>query len=52
MVTGFFLDVMVGGGGVVGPKELMGWVVTVTDGRDYPAPSPHSVKVVFVYFKR
>jgi hypothetical protein len=28
------LHVMVGGdGGVVGPKELVGWVGTVTDGR-------------------
>jgi hypothetical protein len=30
----FFLHVMVGGdGGVVGPKELVGWVGTVTDDR-------------------
>ena len=32
---------MVGGGrGVVGPKELMGWVGSVTDGRDYSPPAP------------
>jgi hypothetical protein len=30
----FACYVMVGGdGGVVGPKELVGWVCTVTDGR-------------------
>ena len=41
---GIFWHVMVGGGGgVAGPKELVGWVDTVTDGM-YP---PHrSVTVV------
>jgi hypothetical protein len=37
---------MVGGGrGVSGPKELMGLVVAVTDGRAYSPPTPRSVKV-------
>ncbi len=37
----FFLHVMVGGdGGVVGPKELVGWVDTVTDNRSYTPPTP------------
>ncbi len=34
-----FLDEMVGGGdGVVGPKELMGWVDETTDDLDYTPP--------------
>ena len=42
----FFLHVMVGGdGGVVGPKELVGWVGTVTDGRAYTPPTPRSTEV-------
>ena len=42
----FFLNVMVGGdGGVVGPKELVGWVGTVTDGRAYTPPTPHFTEV-------
>ena len=42
----FFLHVMVGGdGGVVGPKELVGWVGTVTDGRGYTSPTPHFTEV-------
>jgi hypothetical protein len=44
--VGFFLHVMVGGdGGVVGPKELVGWVDTVTDGRTYTPPTPRSTDV-------
>ncbi len=31
-----------GGGGVVGPKEWMGWVGEVIDGRDYTPPTPLS----------
>ena len=42
----FFLHVMVGGdGGVVGPKELVGWVGTVTDIRAYTPPTPRFTKV-------
>ena len=38
---GIFLLVMVGGGGVVvGSKELVGWVDSVTDVRSYPPPVP------------
>jgi hypothetical protein len=41
-----FLNVMFGGGrGVTGPKELMGLVGTVTDGRVYSPPTPRSVEV-------
>ena len=41
-----FLHVMVGGGrGVAGPKELMGLVGAVTDGRSYSPPTPRSVEV-------
>jgi hypothetical protein len=40
---GIFLYVMVGrDSGVSGPKELMGWDDTVTDGRAYRPPSPCS----------
>ena len=42
----FFLHVMVGGdGGVVGPKELVGWVGTVTDSRSYTPPTPRFTEV-------
>jgi hypothetical protein len=42
----FFLYVMVGGdGGVVGPKELVGWVGTVTDVRAYTPPTPRFTEV-------
>jgi hypothetical protein len=42
----FFMLFMVGGdGGVVWPKELVGWVGTVTDSRDYTPPTPRSTKV-------
>ena len=42
----FFLHVMVGGdGGVVGPKELVGWVGTVTDCRAYTPPTPRFTEV-------
>jgi hypothetical protein len=42
---------MVGGdGGVVGPKELVGWVDTVTDGRAYTPPTPRSTKVGSILF--
>jgi len=37
---GIFFNVLVcggGGGGAVGPKELMGWVVTVADDRALPS---------------
>ena len=44
--AGFFLHVMVGGdGGVVGPKELVGWVGTVTDSRSYTPPTPRFTEV-------
>ncbi len=42
----FFFHVMVGGdGGVVGPKELVGWVVTVKDSRSFTPPTPRFTKV-------
>ncbi len=42
----FFLHGMVGGdGGVVGPKELVGWVGTVTNGRTYTPPKPRFTEV-------
>jgi hypothetical protein len=34
-----------GGRGVGGPKELMGLVDAVTDGRAYSPPAPRSVDV-------
>ena len=41
-----FLHVMVGGdGGVVGPKELVGWVGTVIDCRAYTPPTPRFTEV-------
>ena len=44
--VGIFLHVMVGGdGGVVGPKELVGWVGTVTDSRAYTPPTPRFTEV-------
>jgi hypothetical protein len=46
-----FLHVMVGGGrGVAGPKELMGWVGTVTDGRSY-SPSATCCNFVGVQYR-
>ena len=43
---GIFLHVMVGGdGGVVGPKELVGWFVTVTDGLSCTSPTPRFTEV-------
>ena len=39
-----------GGGGVSGPKELMGWVDAVTDGRAYPHPAPRSAEVEELVF--
>ena len=43
---GNFLHVMVNGdGGVVGPKELVGWVGTVTDDRVYTPPTPRFTEV-------
>ncbi len=43
---GIFLDVMVGGDdGVVGPKELVGWVGIVTDGRTDTVPTPRFTEV-------
>ena len=45
-VEGIFLHVMFGGdGGVVGPKELVGWVGTVTDSRAYTPPTPRFTEV-------
>jgi len=42
----FFLHVMVGGdGGVVGPKELVGWIDTVTDGLSFNPPTPRFTQV-------
>ena len=41
-----FFVVMVGGdGGVLGPKELVEWVGTVTDGRGYTPPTPRFTEV-------
>jgi len=49
--VGIFLNVLVGGGGgVTGPKELMGWVDTVTDDRAYCPPSPRSTEVGVIVF--
>ena len=43
---GIFLHVIVcGDGGVVGPKELVGWVGTVTDGRAYTPPTPRFTEI-------
>ena len=47
MCEWIFLHVIVGGGrGVAGPKEWMGLVGAVTDGRAYSPPAPRSVEVV------
>jgi hypothetical protein len=47
----FFFHVMVGGdGGVVGPKELVGWVGTVTDVWTYTPPTPHFTEVEAQFF--
>jgi len=41
-----FLHVLVGGdGGVVGPKELVGWIDTVTDGLSFNPPTPRFTQV-------
>jgi hypothetical protein len=46
-LTVWWVHVMVGGGrGVVGPKELMGWVGSVTDGRDYSPPAPRFSELI------
>ena len=43
---GIFLNVLVGGGGgAVGPKELMGWVGSVPHVRSYPPPTPRFTEV-------
>ena len=43
---GIFFNVLVGGGGgVSGPKELMGLVGGVTECRAYSPPAPRSVEV-------
>ena len=43
---GIFFHIMVGGdGGVVGPKELVGWVGTVTDGLTYTPPTPRFTEI-------
>ncbi len=48
---GIFLNVLVGGGGgAAGPKELMGWVGVVADGRAYPPPTPRFTKVAPIVF--
>ena len=48
---GIFLNVLVGGGdGAAGPKELMGWVGVVADGRGYPPPTPHFTEVRDIVF--
>jgi hypothetical protein len=44
--------VSVGGdGGVVGPKELVGWVGTVTDSRAYAPPTPRFTEVEACFLK-
>ncbi len=46
LLRGIFFNVLVGGGGgATGPKELMGWVGVVADGRVYPPPTPRFTKV-------
>ena len=48
---GIFLNVLVGGGGgAAGPKELMGWVGAVADGRAYPPPTPRFTEVTSIVF--
>ena len=43
---GIFFHIMVGAdGGVVGPKELVGWVGTVTDGLPYTPPTPRFTEI-------
>ncbi len=37
-------------GGVVGPKELVGWVVTVTDSRSYTPPTRRFTEVEAQFF--
>ena len=49
----FFLHVLVGGdGGVVGPKELVGWVDKVTDIRTYTPPTPRFTEVKHSFLPR
>ncbi len=46
LCVGIFLNVLVGGdGGAAGPKELMGWVGSVTHGMAYPPPTPRFTEV-------
>jgi hypothetical protein len=46
-----FFNVLVGGGGgAAGPKELMGWVGVVADGRGHPPPTPRFTKVAPIVF--
>ena len=46
-----FFNVLVGGGGgAAGPKKLMGWVGTVSDGRAYPPPTPRFTEVTAIVF--
>ena len=48
---GIFSNVLVGGGGgAAGPKELMGWVGAVADGRAYPPPTPRFTEVTSIVF--
>ena len=48
---GIFFNVLVGGGGgAAGPKELMGLVGAVADGRAYPPPTPRFTKVAPIVF--
>ena len=47
----FFLNVLIGGcGGAAGPKELMGLVGTVADGRAYPPPTLRFTEVPPIVF--
>ena len=51
LCDGIFLNVLVGGGGgASGPKELMGLVGTVADGRVYCPPAPRSTEVGTIVF--
>ena len=46
-----FLNVLIGGcGGAAGPKELMGLVGAVADGRAYPPPTSRFTKVAPIVF--
>ena len=51
LLGGIFFNVLVGGGGgAAGPKKLMGWVGTVSDGRAYPPPTPRFTEVTPIVF--